>query len=94
MLEIDTILKILPKEDYSKIEVKFEEKYDFNLKNSCFVLKRGEVLAYGENKFTHLLRVDDPIRISENIYSRENILFYRRNSDVSLIKFNGKNKLF
>ena len=90
MLEIDTILKILTKEDYSKIEVKFEEKYDFNLKNSCFVLKRGEVLAYGENKFTHLLRVDDPIRISENIYSRENILFYRRNSDVSLIKFNGK----
>jgi hypothetical protein len=90
MLEIDNILKIIPKEDYSNLEVNFEEKYDLNLKNSCFLIKGGEVLAYGENKFTHLLRVDDPIGISENIYGREKMLFYKRNSDVSLIKFDGK----
>ena len=90
MLEIDNILKIMPKEDYSNLEVNIDEKYDLNLKNSCFLIKGGEVLAYGENNFTHLLRVDDPIRISENIYGRESMLFYKRNSDISLIKFDGK----
>jgi len=90
MLEIDKILKTMTKEDYSNLQVKIEEKYELNLKNSCFILKDGKVLAYGENNFTHLLRVDDPIRVSENIYGRENMLFYKRNSDISLIKFDGK----
>jgi hypothetical protein len=90
MLEIDRILKTLAKEDYSNIQVKIGEKFDLNVKNSCFVLKDGEVLAYGENNFTHLLKDEDPIRISENIYGRENMLYYKRNSDISLIKFDGK----
>ena len=64
MLAIDDILKIMPKEDYSNLDITIDEKYDLNLKNSCFVLKEGKILAYGENNFTHLLRIDDPIRIS------------------------------
>tara|TARA_A100001011_G_C14041365_1_gene727931 strand:- start:66 stop:836 length:771 start_codon:yes stop_codon:yes gene_type:complete len=90
MLEIDVILKTLSKEDYFDIEVEIGEEFDLNVKNSCFILKDGEVLAYGKNNFTHLLRNEDPIRISENIYGRENMLFYKRNSDISLIKFDGK----
>ena len=37
MLEIDKILKIMPKKDYTDIQVKIEEEYELNLKNSCFV---------------------------------------------------------
>ena len=90
MLDLDAILNSLPDEDFSYIQIKLNEKYDLNSKNSCFILKEGEVLSYGENNFTHLLRVDDPIRIAESIYARGNILNYKRKSDILLIKFDGK----
>ena len=74
MLDLNAILDGLSGEDFSYIQIKLNEEFDLNTRNSCFILKEGDVLSYGENNFTHLLRVDDPIRIAESIYARENIL--------------------
>lgn len=90
MLELDVILTALKKDEYSKIVIKSDEDYDFNVRNSCFILKKGDLLSYGEKNFTHKLEINDPIRIAETIYSRDNLLVYKKRSDITLIKFDGK----
>ena len=90
MLDLDDILKTMNTDDYSNIIIKSNEEYDFNDKNSCFILKKGDLLSYGENRFTHKLLVNDPIRIAETVYGKDNVLIYKKSGDISLIKFNGK----
>ena len=90
MLELDTILSKLDNNDFSELFINSHEEFDFNSRNKCYLVKEGEMLAYGEKNFTHKLRVDDPIRVAESIYGKSNILGYRRLSDVSLIAFDAK----
>ena len=90
MLELETILSKLDSSDFWELFIKSDEDFDFNSRNNCYLIKEGEMLAYGERNFTHKLRVDDPIRIAESIYGKSNILGYRRLSDVSLIAFDAK----
>ncbi len=90
MLELETILSKLDSSDFWELFIKSDEDFDFNSRNNCYLVKEGEMLAYGERNFTHKLRVDDPIRIAESIYGKSNILGYRRLSDVSLIAFDAK----
>ena len=45
MLELDVILTALKKDEYSKIVIKSDEDYDFNVRNSCFILKKGDLLS-------------------------------------------------
>ena len=90
MLELETILSKLETNDFSELFIDSNEDFDFNSRNKCYLVKEGEMLAYGEKNFTHKLRIDDPIRIAESIYGKSNILGYRRLSDVSLIAFDAK----
>ena len=87
MLKLETIVNKLNTNDFDELFIKSDEDYDFNTRNKCYLVKEGNMLAYGEKNFTHKLRVDDPIRIAESIYGKSNILGYRRFSDVSLFVF-------
>ncbi len=89
MLKISELIKNVPKEYISEITVAEDCEIDFDCRNTCYIIKSGELLSYGANKFTQLLKTNDPIGVAETILGRSNELKYRRYKKVDLYSLAG-----
>ena len=78
MLKISELIKNVPKEYISELTVSEDCEIDLDCRNACYIIKSGELLSYGANKFTQLLKTNDPIGVAETILGRSNELKYRR----------------
>ena len=90
MLSLNKLIKLVPKNLIEKVTLLPEEEFDFNLKDYCFLIREGEILSYAENKFTQLLKKNDPVGLAEAILGRQNELSYRRVGAVKLFKIDSK----
>ena len=72
MLKISQLIKSLPKAYISELTLSEDSKIDFDCRNACYIIKKGELLSYGKNKFTQLLKANDPIGVAETILGRPN----------------------
>ena len=70
MLKISELIKSISKEYISEVTLSEDCEIDFNCRNSCYIIKSGELLSYGANKFTQLLKANDPIGVAETILIR------------------------
>ena len=77
MLKISELIKNVPKEYISELTVSEDCEIDLDCRNACYIIKSGELLSYGANKFTQLLKTNDPIGVAETILGRSNELKYR-----------------
>ena len=75
---------------YKEIKVKKEESFNLNLKGKAYVLLSGKIIAYGERNYTQLLKKNDPIGFAESILAKEQILKYKRLTDIVILEFNAK----
>ena len=89
MLKISELIKNVPKEYISELTVSGDCEIDFDCRKACYIIKSGEILSYGANKFTQLLKTNDPIGVAETILGRENELKYRRYKKVDLYSLVG-----
>jgi CRP-like cAMP-binding protein len=89
MLKIGDLIKSVSKEFISEVTVSENSEIDFDCRNACYIIKNGELLSYGENKFTQLLKTNDPIGVAETILGRSNKLKYRRYQKVVLYRLDG-----
>ena len=90
MLSLNKLIKLVPKNLIEKVALLPEEEFDFNLKDYCFLIREGEILSYAKNKFTQLLKKNDPIGLAEAILGKQNELSYRRVGAVKLYKIDSK----
>ena len=84
MLNLSDLIKHVPKEYISELTLSRDCEIDFDCRNACYIIKNGELLSYGANKFTQLLKTNDPIGVAETILGRPNELKYRRHKKVDL----------
>ena len=84
MLKISQLIKSVPKAFISELTLSEDSEIDFDCRNACYIIKKGELLSYGENKFTQLLKANDPIGVAETILGRPNELKYRLHKKVEL----------
>ena len=89
MLKISELIKNVPKEYINELTVSEDCEIDFDCRNACYIIKSGELLSYGANKFTQLLKTNDPIGVAETILGRANELKYRRYKKVDLYSLAG-----
>ena len=89
MLKISELIKNVPKEYISELTVSEDCEIDLDCRNACYIIKSGELLSYGANKFTQLLKTNDPIGVAETILGRSNELKYRRYKKVDLYSLAG-----
>ena len=89
MLKISELIKNVPKEYISELTVSEDCEIDLDCRNACYIIKSGELLSYGANKFTQLLKTNDPIGVAETILGRSNELKYRRFKKVDLYSLAG-----
>ena len=52
MLKISELIKNVPKEYINELTVSMDCEIDFDCRNACYIIKSGELLSYGANKFT------------------------------------------
>ena len=90
MLSLNKLIKLVPKNLIEKVALLPAEEFDFNLKDYCFLIREGEILSYAENKFTQLLKKNDPVGLAEAILGKQNQLSYRRVGEVKLYKIDSK----
>ena len=84
MLKLSQLIKSVPRAYISELTLFEDSEIDFDCRNACYIIKKGELLSYGENKFTQLLKANDPIGVAETILGRPNELKYRRHKKVEL----------
>ena len=84
MLNISELIKSVSKEYISELTLLEDSQVEFNCRNACYIIKKGELLSYGANKFTQLLKSNDPVGVAETILGRSNELKYRRYKKVDL----------
>ena len=84
MLSFSQLIKSVPKAYISELTLSEDGEIDFDCRNACYIIKKGELLSYGKNKFTQLLNASDPIGVAETILGRPNELKYRRHKKVEL----------
>ena len=90
MLSLNKLIKLVPKNLIEKVTLLPEEEFEFNLKDYCFLIREGEILSYAKNKFTQLLKKNDPVGLAEAIIGKKNELSYRRVGAVKLYKIDSK----
>ena len=84
MLNISELIKSVSKEYISELTLLEDSQVEFDCRNVCYIIKKGELLSYGANKFTQLLKSNDPVGVAETILGRSNELKYRRYRKVDL----------
>lgn len=84
MLNLPELIKSVSKEYISELTLSEDSEIDFDCRNACYIIKNGELLSYGANKFTQLLKSNDPVGVAETILGRSNELKYRRYKKVDL----------
>ena len=84
MLNLPELIKSVSKEYISELTLLEDSEIDFDCRNACYIIKNGELLSYGANKFTQLLKSNDPVGVAETILGRSNELKYRRYKKVDL----------
>jgi len=89
MLSLSKILRLIPKDLIEEVDVLPSDDIDLNQRDYCHLIKKGEVLSYGENNFTQLLEKDDPIGLAETILAKPNMLRYRTVDKVKLLRLDG-----
>ena len=90
MLSLNKLLKLIPKHLIEKIDVLPTEEIDLNQRNYCHLIREGEILSFAENKFTQLLKKNDPVGLAETIVGKSNMLNYRRYGEIKLYRLDGK----
>ncbi len=90
MLILDELLLSLSDEHVSKVNIQLIDEFNFNQKDFCFIIDNGSVLSYGKRKFTQLLKSGDPISFAETILGKENLLTYKKISDLELTQIDGR----
>ena len=91
MLYLPKIISEINKNYYEDVTIdKDNSHFNLNDNDRCFLIKKWEVLSYGENNFTQLLNFNDPINFAECIISKTNYLRYKIIQDLELISFCGK----
>ena len=90
MLSLNKLLKLIPKHFIEKIDVLPTEEIDLNQRNYCHLIREGEILSFAENKFTQLLKKNDPVGLAETIVGKSNMLNYRRYGEIKLYRLDGK----
>ncbi len=91
MLHLPKILSEINKTYYQNITIdKDNTHFNLNDNERCFLIKKGEILTYGENNFTQLLKLNDPINFAECILNKNKYLRYKIIQDTDLISFCGK----
>ena len=75
---------------YKEIKVKEEEEFNFNHNNKAYILLSGKIISYGERDYTQLLKKNDPIGFAESILAKENVLKYKRLTDIHLLEFDAR----
>ena len=83
------LIKNVPNEYINELTVSEDCEIDFDCRNACYIIKSGELLSYGANKFTQLLKTNDPKGVAETILGRSNELKYRRYKKVDLYSLAG-----
>ena len=71
MLKISELIKNVPKEYISELTVSEDCEIDFDCRNACYIIKSGELLSYGANKFTQLLKTNDPIGVAKQSWDEK-----------------------
>ncbi len=89
MLNISDLINNISKEYISEFTLSEDCELDLDCRNACYIIKTGELLSYGTNKFTQLLKSNDPIGVAETILGRSNELRYRRYKEVELFRLAG-----
>ena len=89
MLNIAELIKNVSEEFISELTLSDDSEIDFDCRNACYIIKNGELLSYGTNKFTQLLKSNDPVGVAETILGRSNELKYRRYKKVDLYRLAG-----
>ena len=89
MLKISELIKNVPKEYISDLTLSEDCEIDFDCRNACYIIKSGELLSYGANKFTKLLKINDLIDVAKTILGWSNELKYRRFKKVDLYPLSG-----
>ena len=89
MLNISELIKNVSKVFISALTLSEDCSIDFDCREACYVIKKGELLSYGANKFTQLLKPNDPIGVAETILGKSNDLKYRRHKKVDLYRLAG-----
>ncbi len=91
MLFLPKILSKINKTDYKLIIIDdINKPFNFNDENNCFILSKGEVLSYGENNYTQILKPNDPINFAECIVGKSKFLRYRLIKNVELVSFSSE----
>ena len=73
-----------------EINIKKEDDFDFNNKSKAYILLAGRIMSYGERNYTQLLKKNDPIGFAESILAKQNVLKYKRLTDIYLLEFDSK----
>ncbi len=75
---------------YNEIKVKEDEEFDFNNNDKAYILSSGKVISYGERDYTQLLKKNDPIGFAESILAKDNVLKYKRLTNINLLEFDAR----